>query len=122
MSATQWTGQIPPSFAKWGVCSGCQSWVKTTVAPLFAAIAISRLTVGMMAVAAGHAQPTGRVGEVVLDVDHDERRVRVVALHDTRVSQGAIARRYPMSVGSSSRSDSTAAFESAGCGGSTSSR
>ncbi len=39
---------MPPSLAKWGVCSGCQSWVKTTVAPLFAAISISRLTVGMM--------------------------------------------------------------------------
>ena len=24
---TQWTGQVPPSLAKWGVAAGCQSWV-----------------------------------------------------------------------------------------------
>ena len=32
--ATQWTGQMPPSLAKWGVARGCQSWVATTRAPL----------------------------------------------------------------------------------------
>ena len=68
-------------------------------------------------VAAGHAEPPGRVSEVILDIDHDEGRPWPVALHGARVAQG-----YPMSDGSSLRSDSTSAFDSPACGGSTSSR
>ena len=48
VSRTQWTGQTPPSAAKWGVCCGCQSWLYATSAPFALARAASRLTIGMM--------------------------------------------------------------------------
>ena len=48
VSRTQWTGHVPPSAAKWGVCSGCQSWLYATSAPFARASAASRLTIGMM--------------------------------------------------------------------------
>jgi hypothetical protein len=49
VSPTQWTGQIPPSFAKCGVDSGCQSCVATTRPSADVAIAISRLMTGTTA-------------------------------------------------------------------------
>ena len=124
MSATQWTGQMPPSFAKWGVLAGCQSWVATTSAPLLRGhrdLAVDRRD---DLVAAGHAQAPGRIREIVLDVDDDERRPGAVALHAGRVAQaGRAVRRaadYPIrAVGSTS---GTGATVSGGTGGSTSSR
>ena len=46
VSRTQWTGQIPPSFSKCGVFSGCQSCVYTTRAPASTAAATSSFTTG----------------------------------------------------------------------------
>ena len=90
VSATQWTGQGPPSLAKWGVDGGCQSWVKTTRPPAFVAIAISRLIVGTTSAApaterlpAGSAKFFGRI-------DDDERGRWVLRLHDPeRIARGA---------------------------------
>ncbi len=48
VSATQWTGHVPPSLAKCGVTGGCQSCVVTTSAlRRAAAAATSRLTTSM---------------------------------------------------------------------------
>src|SRR3990170_2850719 len=44
VSATQWTGQIPPSLAKCGVDAGCQSCVYNTGAPAATARCTSSLT------------------------------------------------------------------------------
>jgi hypothetical protein len=91
VSATQWTGQIPPSLAKCGVVSGCQSWVKATVALAAVAIAISRLTTGTMASPPATDRP-GRVGKVVLEIHHDKACRGVVALHGperSRLSAGS---------------------------------
>ena len=83
MPATQWTGQMPPSFAKWGVDSGCQSWVQTTKAPADRGHRDLAVDDRDDRVAATHGQAARRVGEVVLDVDDDEGRRGVVALHRT---------------------------------------
>jgi len=78
---TQWTGQTPPSFAKWGVDSGCQSWVATTSAPADVAFEISVLIRGISAAPASDREAAVRIGEVVLHVDDEERGLVVVALH-----------------------------------------
>ena len=85
---TQWTGQMSPSCAKCGVCAGCQSWVYTTNAAA-GLPAPPRLAVddGDDGRAARHAQASAGVGEIVLHVDHDERRGRIVCLHGPRLAQ-----------------------------------
>ena len=50
---------MPPSFAKCGVDSGCQSWVNTIVASAARAIAISPLMIGTILAPPWTARPPG---------------------------------------------------------------
>ena len=85
-----------------GVRAGCQSWVQTTTARrCCAARAASRLITG---IDVGRRRATLRlprgIGEVVLDVDDDERDTGAVAKHAQRVARGGYSTIRPLASGS----------------------
>ncbi len=60
VSRTQWTGQIPPSRAKWGVVGGCQSWVYTTSASASSAdVTSASMGAGNGSPPATYSEPAG---------------------------------------------------------------
>ena len=85
--ATQWTGQIPPSFAKCGVDLGMPVLgVDDGRAGAARPSAISSLIRGMISSAPATDSEPRRIGEVVLHVDDHEGRPGVVPLHDPTIS------------------------------------